>query len=416
VCCATVNRAFEVHGFARPPVLPKYSLMRSRIVLGSVGLLVATLFLVTARWDNGVTMANVPAGGAPGMLGLVGELPPQEAIAEAPVPEAPSIAVFVTRENRFAWPASGYLTSYFGAGHPTGIDISLPWGEDSPVFASAPGRVSFAGGDACCSYGLHVVLDHEGGLSTLYAHLSEIVVEEGEEVRQGDLLGLGGNTGASDGKHLHFEVQVAGVLADPLRFLPAQQEARYGARTEPTDCQDRALRADPGSLIRIDFEPAGIQGAHLAATAIQSESPAAGAPSPDLEAAGPLSVVLRFDTASAATGQTARFRLDATIAGDGTEETFACWLDFRTMRTLPNSDSTIARYRSRFTSPTPPPTATPVPYVPPPTQPPAPKQPVATHAAITAPPTPSAPKPIQQPTIGRGPPQPIQAPTRTAGR
>jgi hypothetical protein len=386
--------------------------MRSRLgIFGGVGFAAVALLLFIPRGEPAGTEPH------PGEIEAVepAALPPREVVVEVPVPDAPSIAVSVTRENRFAWPAVGYLTSYFGAGHPTGIDISLAWDEDSPVFASASGRVAFAGGDACCSYGLHVVIEHEGGLSTLYAHLSEIVVEEGHEVRQGDLLGLGGNTGASEGKHLHFEVHVDGVLTDPLRFLPAQQEARYGVRTEPMDCRDRALRADPGSLVRIDFKPAGIEGAHLAATAIEGETSAPGAPTPAFETDGTLSVVLRFDTASAATGQTARFRLDATIAGAGTEETFACWLDFRTMRTLPNSDATIARYRSRLASPTPQPTATPVPRLPNPTPPPPAKQPVATHAPLSAPPTPSAPQPIAQPTVGRGPPQGIQQPTKTAG-
>ena len=100
--------------------------------------------------------------------------PPQEAVESAPLPDGPDIRVSVTRQSRFAWAATGPLTSYFGRGHPTGIDIGLGYDEDSPILASAAGTVSFAGGNACCSYGYHAIIDHEGGFSTLYAHFAEV--------------------------------------------------------------------------------------------------------------------------------------------------------------------------------------------------------------------------------------------------
>jgi murein DD-endopeptidase MepM/ murein hydrolase activator NlpD len=55
---------------------------------------------------------------------------------------------------------------------------------------------------------------------TLYAHLSEILVSEGEQVDQGEVLGLGGRTGYATGNHLHFEMRVGGNVVDPLRYLP----------------------------------------------------------------------------------------------------------------------------------------------------------------------------------------------------
>lgn len=120
----------------------------------------------------------------------------------------------------FIWPASGPLSSYFGASHPLGIDIDLFDNPDAPIVAARGGTVVFAGGDPCCSYGYYVIVDHGNGVQTLYAHLSEILVSEGEELDQGDLLGIGGRTGYATGNHLHFEIRVDGNVVDPLRYLP----------------------------------------------------------------------------------------------------------------------------------------------------------------------------------------------------
>jgi murein DD-endopeptidase MepM/ murein hydrolase activator NlpD len=120
----------------------------------------------------------------------------------------------------FIWPVQGPISSYFGPSHPLGIDIDLFDNPDAPIVASRAGRVVFAGGDPCCSYGLYVVLEHENGIRTLYAHLSEILVSEGDVLDQGDVLGRGGRTGYATGNHLHFEIRVDGNVVDPLRYLP----------------------------------------------------------------------------------------------------------------------------------------------------------------------------------------------------
>lgn len=117
-----------------------------------------------------------------------------------------------------SWPAVGGITSYFGPSHPLGIDIALMPGD--PVTAAASGTVTFAGGDPCCSYGLFVIIDHGNGLHTLYGHLSVIYVKQGERVDRGERIGLGGYTGSGTGPHLHFEVHVGTMLADPLTYLP----------------------------------------------------------------------------------------------------------------------------------------------------------------------------------------------------
>jgi murein DD-endopeptidase MepM/ murein hydrolase activator NlpD len=120
----------------------------------------------------------------------------------------------------FIWPVGGPISSYFSAGHPLGIDIDLYNAYHTPVAAAMSGTVVFAGGNACCSYGYYVVVDHGNGFETLYAHLSEIWVSVGQSVSQGEAVGLSGSTGYSTGEHLHFEVHISGAVVDPLAYLP----------------------------------------------------------------------------------------------------------------------------------------------------------------------------------------------------
>ena len=120
----------------------------------------------------------------------------------------------------FIWPVWGPISSYFGPSHPLGIDIDLYADPNAPIAAAKQGIVTFAGGNACCSYGLYVVVDHGDGTQTLYGHLSQIEVTQGQQVAQGQLLGYGGRTGYATGNHLHFEIHVGDNVVDPLLFLP----------------------------------------------------------------------------------------------------------------------------------------------------------------------------------------------------
>jgi murein DD-endopeptidase MepM/ murein hydrolase activator NlpD len=97
-----------------------------------------------------------------------------------------------------------------------GVDISGRTGD--PVFASKAGEVLFAGTSG--GYGNVIILEHVGGVSTVYAHLSKIGVAVGERVATGEAVGLIGSTGLSTGPHLHFEVRVGGVPKNPELFLP----------------------------------------------------------------------------------------------------------------------------------------------------------------------------------------------------
>jgi len=135
--------------------------------------------------------------------------------------QAPSIVSGGSRSGSgFIWPTSGPISSPFGPGHPLGIDIDLFSNPNAPIGAAMAGVVTFAGGNACCSYGLYVVVDHGNGYQTLYAHLSKIAVSVGQRVSQGQLLGYGGRTGYATGNHLHFEVHRNGAVINPFSVLP----------------------------------------------------------------------------------------------------------------------------------------------------------------------------------------------------
>ena len=117
----------------------------------------------------------------------------------------------------FIWPARGAISGGMTAKHPRGIDIAANLGD--AVTATRGGKVTFAGGDVCCVYGLFVIVQHDDGWSSLYAHLNSLLVKPGDRVEQGDLLGPAGNTGKAYGVHLHFELLRFGVPVNPLDQL-----------------------------------------------------------------------------------------------------------------------------------------------------------------------------------------------------
>lgn len=120
------------------------------------------------------------------------------------------------------WPAQGQLTDGFGLRwgrlH-SGIDIGIL--SRLRVLAAAAGRVEATGYlPGYEGYGNVVLVDHRDGHETLYAHLSQVDVRQGEWVSAGRPLGLAGCTGSCTGTHLHFELRVRGEAVDPLPFLP----------------------------------------------------------------------------------------------------------------------------------------------------------------------------------------------------
>jgi murein DD-endopeptidase MepM/ murein hydrolase activator NlpD len=136
-----------------------------------------------------------------------------------------------SRKYRFMWPMPGSTISqvygptqlwfepaYGGFAHfHTGIDICLPSG--SPVLVADDGIVILVGSGPY-GYGNYLVVQHQGGLTTLYGHLSRSLVHVGDQVMQGQPIGLEGSTGNSTGPHLHFELRIDNKPVDPALYLP----------------------------------------------------------------------------------------------------------------------------------------------------------------------------------------------------
>jgi murein DD-endopeptidase MepM/ murein hydrolase activator NlpD len=119
----------------------------------------------------------------------------------------------------FVWPADAHSLSGndYWSGH-LGIDIAA--GEGAPVYAADSGMVTMAQGGYNYGYGNVIQIDHGNGYSTLYAHLSVIGVGVCASVGAGQWIGSAGNTGNSQGAHLHFEVRQNGGFINPWFVLP----------------------------------------------------------------------------------------------------------------------------------------------------------------------------------------------------
>ncbi len=144
---------------------------------------------------------------------------------------------YITNEHNTAratpaiWPVSGRITSSYGyriaplriaSEYHTGIDIANEPG--TPVHATADGVVRYSGW--ANGYGLSMVLDHGFAYSTLYGHLSELLVKEGAQVLRGQIIGRVGSTGTSTGPHLHYEVWLDGLPKNPVRYLQIDNKNR----------------------------------------------------------------------------------------------------------------------------------------------------------------------------------------------
>ena len=123
----------------------------------------------------------------------------------------------------YSWPITGRITSYFGGryifgsySYHSGIDISCSYG--AAIKAADGGTVTFAGYKG--SYGYLVIITHDNGTQTYYAHNSSLLVSAGQKVYKGQQIAKAGSTGRSTGTHCHFEVRVRGTSVNPLSYLP----------------------------------------------------------------------------------------------------------------------------------------------------------------------------------------------------
>ena len=148
--------------------------------------------------------------------------------------ESPSADLYANWDNKYAHRAtelpetykidlrhftmpttSRVITSNFGSRwgrQHKGLDIKVYIGDT--IRAAFSGKVRIVRYEAG-GYGKYIVIRHNNGLETIYGHLSKQLVEENQEVRSGEVIGLGGNTGRSTGSHLHFETRLCGVALNP---------------------------------------------------------------------------------------------------------------------------------------------------------------------------------------------------------
>jgi murein DD-endopeptidase MepM/ murein hydrolase activator NlpD len=198
---------------------------------GSLAVVVSSLVLgaeVTQASGADETAGALPA--APAELALIGQPVSAERMADAATAARRQVEARQKRARALAQRSSGDMltptrnytySAVFGqpggwsSGHHTGLDFATATG--TPVLSALAGDVVQAGWDG--AYGNRIIVRHDNGVKTLYAHLSATSVNVGDKVTRGQRIGAVGTTGNSSGPHLHFEVIKKGTQRDPKAFL-----------------------------------------------------------------------------------------------------------------------------------------------------------------------------------------------------
>jgi murein DD-endopeptidase MepM/ murein hydrolase activator NlpD len=188
--------------------LPPYLFESSLPATGLYRLQVLPLSGSPGRYSLSLALSKGAAESSPGTT------PPRP--TTPPMDSSPAAAAI-----QFQWPTPQRAISgwtFHDPRNPGHIGLDIAARKWDPIVAAADGKVVFAewGG----GYGNLVVLEHEDGWGSYYAHLTEIAVDVGQEVRQGETLGGAGTTGYSTGTHLHFELRYRGRPVDPHIHLP----------------------------------------------------------------------------------------------------------------------------------------------------------------------------------------------------
>ncbi len=167
------------------------------------------------------------------------------AYAGMEVPDMQTIDV-----SNFAMPCPGYVTSPYGyrprfRREHKGIDLKLQTGDT--VYAAFSGRVRLTNFERR-GYGHYVILRHPNGLETVYGHLSKILVKPDQDVKVGEPIALGGNTGRSFGSHLHFETRYMGTPINPAAIFDfANQTVHTDTYTFDKDTYKKPRNFDPAA-------------------------------------------------------------------------------------------------------------------------------------------------------------------------
>jgi len=170
-------------------------------------------FALLSRGAPGAPSAGTPAPATVKPVAVAPSVPAQ--------PEPPKTAA-VARDPEgidFIWPARGSVLAGFSEPSSKGVDIGGKAGD--PVVAAAPGQVLYTG-TGIRGFGKLIVIRHDSGFSSVYAHNREILVKEGQTVSRGQRIAELGDTDA-DRPKLHFEIRKSGKPVDPMRYLPGDK-------------------------------------------------------------------------------------------------------------------------------------------------------------------------------------------------
>lgn len=142
--------------------------------------------------------------------------PASETASALPEPAPMPSATKIVWTGKWPWPARGDVIRAFKVDGNDGIDIAMAQGTD--IKTVEKGIVIYAG-DGLTTFGNSVLVRHDGGLVTVYAHLSEMKKKRGDKVRRGDVLGKSGKTGTAPSPQLHFEIRKDAKAVDPAAYL-----------------------------------------------------------------------------------------------------------------------------------------------------------------------------------------------------
>jgi murein DD-endopeptidase MepM/ murein hydrolase activator NlpD len=165
------------------------------------------------------TYVMVPGGEREYQQWLIPDIPRGAAgVSTSPYFQCDTSANYFPGTGYFVWPSSVHTISgnNYWSGH---LAIDIGAGMGSPIYAADSGVVVWAGWMEN-GYGNVVIIDHNNGYVTVYAHLSAVNVSCGDNILQGSVLGAAGSTGNSTGPHLHFEIRYMGGFVNPLTLLP----------------------------------------------------------------------------------------------------------------------------------------------------------------------------------------------------
>lgn len=228
---------------APAPVAPEgHYVVKKGDTLYSIALEHGSDYREVAQWNNLTDPTRIlvgqvlrvtppePPPGAP-VVGKIGsrsvesrplettQLPPVAAVPKpaAPAPAPPAPPAVAATSGDFIWPAKGKILSNFAEPRSKGIDIDGRPGD--PILAAAAGRVTYTG-SGIPGLGKLVVIKHDNGFITVYAHARDIMVKEQQAVSRGQKIAELGSSDA-DRPKLHFQIRKGSAAVDPLRYLPA---------------------------------------------------------------------------------------------------------------------------------------------------------------------------------------------------